>query len=404
MRSLAPVKTHPLDPEELQAYFQNSWELYEWLFSSIREDDKLYINPDPLRHPLIFYLGHTAVFYINKMVLAGILLESDRINPRLELLFAKGVDPAKAEELGGKIWPTVTETREYRRKAYDLLTNYISQIEPGQMVDSSHPLWSILMGLEHDRIHFETSSMLIRQYPVEWLQRPEGWDYAPVDVPVQENEWLDVPPGEVQLGKPLDFPTFGWDNEYGSLDLNVKGFQATRNLISNAEFKAFVDAGGYENKEYWSDEGWHWKEKFNINHPKFWVPGEDGFQYRAMFDNISMPDSWPAEVNAHEAVAYCNWVGNGARLMTEGEFQAIAQTAMSQPFDLPFSDAFNLNLKFGSPSPVGMLQAAGSTLGFNDVWGNVWTWLSNDFYPLQGFETHPYYDDFSEPYMDPSIL
>ena len=280
------------------------------------------------------------------------------------------------------------EVKHFWVKVYNLLIHFIQTTDYPEVVNENHPLWSILMGLEHDRIHIETSSMLIRQYPVDWVTRPEGWKYAPTYFEAPENDWLSVPATEVKLGKPDDFPTFGWDNEYGSLPLSVKEFEASRSLITNAEFEEFVKAGGYTQEGLWTEEGWTWRSKFEVTHPKFWVPEGGSFRCRAMFDELAMPLSWPAEVNRHEAEAYCTW--QGARLLTEGEFQAITQTATHQPFDVPYSDHFNVNLKYGSSTPVGLLPEATSHLGFNDAYGNVWCWLSNDFSPLPGYEAHAY--------------
>lgn len=400
MESLAPVRLDEFNRETLSVYFKNTWELYEMLFSSIQEEGALYKNPDPLRHPLIFYLGHTAVFYINKLVIAGLIPESARINPHYEKIFEQGVDPAKAEELGSEAWPSEASVRNYREQAYELVLDFIQDIDYDQKVTPEHPLWSILMGLEHDRIHFETSSMLIRQYPVNWVKRPLEWEYAPTDIQPPNNDWIAVSGGGVQLGKPVDFPTFGWDNEYGRLYLEVDDFEASQNLVTNAEFLAFVHAGGYQERKYWGGAGWHWRKKCRANHPKFWVITDSGLKYRAMFDIISMPGSWPVEVNQYEAMAYCAWKGDGARLLSEGEFKVLAGSASQQPFDLPMCGSYNLNLRFGSPTPVGMCAEAGSELGFNDVWGNVWCWLNNDFYALPGYKVHPYYADFSAPYLD----
>jgi 5-histidylcysteine sulfoxide synthase len=400
LTSLPPVRTDSLSRESLLKYFRNTWELYETLFSSIQNDEALYVNPDPLRHPLIFYLGHTAAFYVNKLVISGLLPDSRRINPAFERLFEQGVDPGRSEDLGSEAWPSVDEVRVFRSEVYELVYDFINSHDYDDSLDANHQFWSLLMGLEHDRIHFETSSVLIRQYPVDQVSRPANWIYAPVDHPVTDNQWLQVPSTVVSLGKPADFPTFGWDNEYGNLDLEIPAFEATQNLVTNAEFLAFLRDGGYRTDAFWTAEGWAWRKQFDIRHPRFWVEAPDGYRYRAMFDEMEIPMAWPVEVTHHEAQAYCAWKGDGARLLTEGEFQVIAKTAIDRPFDLPWSEHFNINLRFGSPAPVGTLSGAGSTLGFNDVWGNVWNWLSNDYYALPGFEVHPYYRDFSEPYMD----
>ena len=90
--SLKPVKIDSIKVSELRNYFVNTWDLYETLFSAIQSDETFYESPDPLRNPLIFYWGHTAAFYINKFVLAGVLDKG--VNAHYEDIFARGVDPA----------------------------------------------------------------------------------------------------------------------------------------------------------------------------------------------------------------------------------------------------------------------------------------------------------------------
>ena len=101
---------------EIKAYFQNTWELYERLFDVMVSDEAYFLRADPLRHPIIFYLGHTASFFINKLVLAKILTE--RVNPRFESIFAIGVDEMSWDDLNqdNYTWPTVAEVWEYRNQ------------------------------------------------------------------------------------------------------------------------------------------------------------------------------------------------------------------------------------------------------------------------------------------------
>jgi hypothetical protein len=88
-------------------YFENSWKLEETLMKSLVGEETFYLNPDPLRNKLIFYLGHSAVFYINKLIQVGLL--KNRINPQYESLFEIGVDPETPAELEAAIrgvnWP-----------------------------------------------------------------------------------------------------------------------------------------------------------------------------------------------------------------------------------------------------------------------------------------------------------
>lgn len=89
------------DPElkrrEIQNYFHATLDRYEQLFETLRNDEAYYRKPIPLRHPLIFYYGHTATFFINKLVLAGLI--DQRINPTFESMFAIGVDEMSWDDL-----------------------------------------------------------------------------------------------------------------------------------------------------------------------------------------------------------------------------------------------------------------------------------------------------------------
>jgi 5-histidylcysteine sulfoxide synthase len=398
--SQRPPKLDFANRRAIKDYFDNSWNLYELLFSAIKVDSTLYESPDPLRNPLVFYLGHTAAFYINKFKLAGLI--DHGVHEEWDQLFAVGVDPNLPQNLEvSEFWPSISEVRSYRKTIYKIVHQVIDQLKESDFpITPQSPLWAIPMTIEHDRIHLETSSVLIRQLAVDKVERPADWSYAPANCSKPTNKWIEMPAGNIQLGKPADSPIFGWDNEYGALKLEIAAFRATQNLISNQDFLNFLESEGYDNPDYWTPEGWKWKTRTNSSHPKFWVASEQGYQYRAMFDEMEMPLDWPVEVNAHEAQAYCSWNGNGSRLLTEAEFNCIGRQMESKDFDPLFTDNYNLNVLWGSPSPVGFVKTAQTAAGFNDIYGNLWEWLSDDFYAFSNFETHPFYEEFSAPYMD----
>lgn len=387
--------------EDLKQYFLNTWELYEALKSSIVNEAYYYEAPDPLRHPLVFYLGHTAAFYINKLKLAGYLEEG--INPRYEVLFAVGVDPEKTDDLEKGIdWPAISDVWDYRNKVKELVLRFIDNEPLMAEPDFEHPMWALHMGMEHERIHFETSSVLMRQYPAHYVEKPDFWNYAPANLPTAETaRMVRFQGGIAALGKPSNFPSYGWDNEYGQDEISVAPFEVSTQMVTNSEFIDFVNDSGYKRKEYWSDEGWAWKLEYQMSHPRFWLQSENGtFRYRAMFDEMDMPMDWPVEVTCYEALAYCKWKGDGYRLMSEGEWKLASATAPETEGDPMFSDSYNMNMVYGSPCPVGMMKSSVTQDGVADLFGNVWDWISNDFYPLPGFERHTWYKDFSEPYMD----
>ncbi len=401
MNILQSVESPNLDSCNSQVildYFQNAWKLEDLLLKSLIEDETFYLNPDPLRNRFIFYLGHSAVFYINKLIRVELLRE--HLNSHYETLFAVGVDPENPEELSHALsrikWPQVAEVWQYRDQAYSLLSEFIQKTPITTPIRPNHPLWALMMGLEHQRVHIETSSMLIRQLPVAKLERPTQWQYAPTNGKIPENEMIAVAGGVVKLGKPENSSTYGWDIDYGDRTITVPSFLASKYLITNADFLHFVKAGGYDNQEYWDEESWAWKTECNIQHPKFWIPDNGSYKYRAMFDEIELPLDWPVEVNHYEAMAYCRAQGQGTRLMSEAEWH-LATYGNGLVAD---ADNYNLNLKFGSPTPVGSLTTAKSPSGLYDLRGNIWELLSNNLDPFPGYQTHFLYENYSEPFLD----
>lgn len=241
----APTRTLTLsgnDPEQkrqqLLTYFRQTWELYESLFDCLADDRAWTTKAISLRHPLIFYYGHTATFYINKLM-AGRLIDS-RTDDKIEAMMAIGVDEMSWDDLDNSHydWPSVAELRDYRGKVRNRIEQFIRQMPLTLPISWDSPAWVILMGIEHERIHLETSSVLIRQLPLAWVKPQPHWPVCPDArhdrLAVPYNALINVSAGQVTQGKTDD--TYGWDNEYGNRVSDVKAFEASKMLVSNAEF------------------------------------------------------------------------------------------------------------------------------------------------------------------------
>lgn len=394
---------------EIRRYFLATFDTYEDLFSLLNCDEAYYRKPINLRHPLIFYLGHTATFFINKLVLARLI--DTRVNPRFESLFAVGVDEMSWDDLGVEhhMWPAVAEVFTYRRHVRELVESVINSAPLNLPLDWSNPWWAIVMGIEHERIHLETSSVLIRQQLLHWVAPQAKWSACATSGPAPRNNLITVPAGTVYLNKHIGDAYYGWDNEYGQHRAELDEFQASCFLVSNQEFLTFVQAGGYQQTEWWEPEGRGWLDYSGATAPTFWCAtstentlptGADQWQLRLLAEVVAMPWDWPVEVNYHEAKAFCNWkkmtTGLPVRLPTEDEWYRLYDVAGCGEVGSALAPA-NLHLDhFASPCPVNRFPQG----DFYDVVGNVWQWTETPIYPFPGFEVHPWYDDFTAPTFD----
>ncbi|MEA1952037.1 MAG: 5-histidylcysteine sulfoxide synthase [Planctomycetota bacterium] len=387
--------------EEIRRYFHDTYTLDERLYETLASDEAFYLRPEPLRHPLIFYLGHTAAFYVNKLIVGKI--SEKRFNPRFESMFAIGVDEMSWDDLDESHydWPTVDEVRAYRDTVREHVDGVIRDLPLVMPIDWDNPFWVIMMCIEHQRIHIETSSVIIRRMPIENVAQLPLWDICVDSGEPPQNEMLPVEGGPVVLGKSKDHPLYGWDNEFGQRQSDVWDFSAGRYLVSNREFLGFMENQGYEQEDYWTREGWNWVEYSKARHPLFWIESADGYKFRAMAQIIDMPWDWPVEVNYLEAKAFCNWMaartGKAVRLPSEDQWYRLRDA--SDIADQPYWDKApgNINLEhWASPCPVDRFVFG----DFYDVIGNVWQWTETPITGFDGFSVHPCYDDFSTPTFD----
>jgi 5-histidylcysteine sulfoxide synthase len=360
--------------ETLQDYFDNTWTLTEVLLSSLQGEEAFMRSPyHNLRHPMIFYYGHPAAVYVNKLRVAGLL--TDPINSYFESIFETGVDEMSWDDLvscylaslivslfclllllyqskNKLAWPSVAAVKDYRKTVYDTVTRLIQALTPAQLasIDQKSPLWAFFLGFEHERIHLETSSVLINELPLKFVRFPEAlpgyhssWPARSEDIstpiagqhfPV--NDMIDVPKQTVSIGKPREFPTFGWDNEYGHREFVVPAFRASKFKISNGEYLEFVKDAGYARRELWTEIGWKWRAFRNVKWPTMWLrtgpQGHHQYDLRVIFDQGPMAWNWPVCVNFHEANAFANWksfkTGKNYRVLTELEHRAIRDSKL----------------------------------------------------------------------------
>ena len=201
-----------------------------------------------------------------------------------------------------------------------------------------------------------------------------------------------IPGGRYQIGAEREPPpAFVFDNEKWAHDVELAAFSIARAPVTQAEYAAFVDDGGYAQRILWSEAGWAWRTEVGAYAPVYWRRDDAGRWERKTYDRWVRLDTQRhrpmIHVCAYEAEAWCQWAGR--RLPTEAEWEIAARGA-------PI--AGNLGLELGDTVDVAALGAFDSTWGCRQMIGNVWEWTATVFGPYPGFERDPY-AEYSEPWF-----
>jgi iron(II)-dependent oxidoreductase len=223
---------------------------------------------------------------------------------------------------------------------------------------------------------------------------------------------VDVPGGRWGLGSGFS-DGFIFDNEKWAHEVSLAPFRIAKAPVTNAEFAAFVEAGGYRNREFWCAAGWEWRERAGADRPVYWREQDSGsWTWRRYRDVEPLPPHAPVTfVNWYEAQAWCRWAKR--RLPTEAEWEA---AALGEPLPdcsgladgkrrwpwgkaSPSPEHANLEFAFDGPLDVAECSAGDSAFGCRQMIGNVWEWTASDFVPFAGFAADPY-EDYSQPWFN----
>ena len=216
---------------------------------------------------------------------------------------------------------------------------------------------------------------------------------------------IDVPQGKATLGLPRNSETFGWDNEFEALTVEVPAFSIDQYKVTNQQYLDFVRVGGYETRALWTEDDWNWKNATGISYPVFWKRAGDQWLYRGMFHEVAMPMNAPVYVSLAEARAFARWAGKD--LPTEAEWQRAAYgiangAEQHYPGGTESPDPRHGNFDFANwdPTVVNAFPEGDSAFGVADLLGNGWEWTSTPFGPLPGFEPFPFYRGYSADFFD----
>lgn len=304
--------------------------------------------------------------------------------------------------------PTLEETLGYMQ---EVLENSVSRLD-GRMLTPGE-IYFYKLVTYHEDMHCEalTYTRQTLGYSAPNLEMMLDKHYqVPVDPNFQIRD-IDIPGGIVLLGASTTTP-FVFDNEKWAHPVNVLPFKIASTAVTNREFQAFVEDGGYRESKYWDPEGWQWRQRTGAEKPLYWGNNHAGFwTWRRYNETLPLEPNHPViHVNWYEAKAYCAWAGR--RLPNEAEWELAASgepstnrkeiTGQRRMFpwgdEPPNPDLANLDALASGTVDVRSFPAGDSAFGCRQMIGNTWEWTDDAFYPFPGFVVDPY-REYSAPWF-----
>jgi iron(II)-dependent oxidoreductase len=366
-------------------------------------DTELVRQHSPIMSPLVWDLAHVGNY--EELWLLRAVAGAPPIDASLDGLYDAFRHPRPNRPALPLLPPP--EARGYigdvRRRVLDVLDRV--ELDDGRPLLAGGFVYGMV--IQHEHQHDETM--------LATLQLMEGDGYRPLSPappkatgPPRQPE-VRVPAGPFVMG--TDDDPWAYDNERPAHIVDLPAFWIDAGPVTNLQYLEFVDDGGYDDRRWWTEQGWTWRRHTPEAHPQFWRRTGPGSWCRRRFgfEEDLPPDEPVQHVCWHEATAYATWAGK--RLPTEAEWEKAASwTADGQKRRYPWADdaedaddadgaddahrtvldRANLGQRHFRPAPVGAYPDGASPWSAHQLLGDVWEWTSSDFVAYPGFSSFPY--------------
>jgi len=371
MEQLTPTKLHrDAIRNALQAVRTRTLELFANL-----DFNTICTQAHPDFSPVGWHLGHIA-FTEGLWILEHLKGESP-LYPQYRTLFAADI-LSKPERQN---LPDMATLLAYLQ---DIRSQVLAYLEIAPLEQQTRLWWWLL---QHECQHSETMSLILQ------LQQLKTLPPYPITSSTTTREviadMVKIPKGAFMMGSNVN----PQDNARPAHWVDLDQYWLDRYPVTCGQYRKFIQAGGYQTRQWWSKEGWQWLQNHPVAHPLYWSESQEW-------------DDHPVYgVNWYEAEAYANFVGK--RLPTEAEWEKAARyhPHTEQSTTYPWGEApakphhGNLNHQIGQTTPVNAYPEGKSHLGCYDLLGNVWEWTASWFSPYPHFESYPY-RGYSAAYFD----
>ena len=270
-------------------------------------DEELLVPLLPIINPLLWELGHVA-FFAEHWTLRTMLARPSLL-PGSELLY----DSAKIAHDDRWSLPLPS-----RAKTLAYLQQQLEATLAAPYVDERSEYFQSLV-LFHEDMHGEAT--LYTRQTLAYAAPTLPTAPAPVAETTIEGD-ASIPAGRYRIGARREDP-FVFDNEKWEHEVDLAAFRIAKRCVTCAEYRAFVEDGGYHREALWSAQGWAWRSETGAEQPLNWMRSSDGWERRHFQRRIPLRDREPVvHVNAHEAEAFARWAAR--RLPSEAEWEVAA--------------------------------------------------------------------------------
>ncbi len=351
----------------LSAYYQQVRQLSEQICQPLEIEDYV-VQSMPDASPIKWHLAHTAWFF-EVFILVPHLKGYKVFHPKYDYLLNSYYESlgqrVAASQRGTLSRPTVAETYRYRAYIDEAMQSLITENIGNSELESL-----IILGLNHEQQHqeflFTNIKSIFGNNPLRPVYNPNL--LTPTFEKVQQLDWLEYPENLYEIGH--NGKRFAFDNEQPRHQVYLQKYRLASRLVTNGEYLEFIQAGGYNNPDYWLSEGWIAARSQNWQAPLYWEQIDGDWWLMTLGGMRPLNDKEPVcHVSFYEADAYARWVGK--RLPTEAEWETASA-------NLPVRG--NL-LETGILHPA---PARGSDSP-EQLFGDVWEWTNSTHQPYPGY-------------------